>query len=169
MSECFPIFASHFASFLFFTPQLFRHGDRSPVKAFPTDEHQESAWPQGFGQLSQVQKQDPTPAQLIMSYYFTGKHWQMCVLCPICVGGDEAALWPRPVSPEALRWFSQCSLWSAWGMTRKDGLFHCYLVPFPLVSFPLSSMTLQCTKTQGNDDFIPAVILNYIVKVTIGL
>ncbi|XP_071371105.1 lysosomal acid phosphatase isoform X2 [Centroberyx affinis] len=33
---------------------LFRHGDRSPVKAYPTDRYQESAWPQGFGQLSQV-------------------------------------------------------------------------------------------------------------------
>uniref|UniRef100_A0A3P9NM32 Lysosomal acid phosphatase n=1 Tax=Poecilia reticulata TaxID=8081 RepID=A0A3P9NM32_POERE len=42
-----------FKSMNFFLP-LFRHGDRSPVKAFPTDPHQESAWPQGFGQLSQV-------------------------------------------------------------------------------------------------------------------
>ncbi|MGH0183860.1 UNVERIFIED_CONTAM: hypothetical protein FKN15_013149, partial [Acipenser sinensis] len=34
--------------------QLYRHGDRSPVRTFPTDPHQESAWPQGFGQLTQV-------------------------------------------------------------------------------------------------------------------
>ncbi|KAL1007028.1 hypothetical protein UPYG_G00080930 [Umbra pygmaea] len=32
---------------------LYRHGDRSPVKAYPTDKYKESAWPQGFGQLSQ--------------------------------------------------------------------------------------------------------------------
>uniref|UniRef100_A0A8C7GY26 Lysosomal acid phosphatase n=1 Tax=Oncorhynchus kisutch TaxID=8019 RepID=A0A8C7GY26_ONCKI len=32
---------------------LYRHGDRSPVKAYPTDRYQESSWPQGFGQLSQ--------------------------------------------------------------------------------------------------------------------
>ncbi|XP_031588215.1 lysosomal acid phosphatase [Oreochromis aureus] len=39
---------------LVYTTVLFRHGDRSPVKAYPTDPHQESDWPQGFGQLSQI-------------------------------------------------------------------------------------------------------------------
>ncbi|MEQ2269163.1 hypothetical protein XENORESO_000612, partial [Xenotaenia resolanae] len=38
---------------LVYATVLFRHGDRSPVKAFPTDPYQEDAWPQGFGQLSQ--------------------------------------------------------------------------------------------------------------------
>nr|XP_056707188.1 lysosomal acid phosphatase [Euleptes europaea] len=36
-----------------FVTLLYRHGDRSPVKAYPQDPYQENAWPQGFGQLSQ--------------------------------------------------------------------------------------------------------------------
>ncbi|XP_061466927.1 lysosomal acid phosphatase isoform X2 [Rhineura floridana] len=37
-----------------FVTLLYRHGDRSPVKAYPRDPYQESAWPQGFGQLSLI-------------------------------------------------------------------------------------------------------------------
>ncbi|XP_034533838.1 lysosomal acid phosphatase isoform X1 [Notolabrus celidotus] len=38
---------------LVYVTVLFRHGDRSAVRAYPTDPYQESSWPQGFGQLSQ--------------------------------------------------------------------------------------------------------------------
>lgn len=34
--------------------QVFRHGDRSPIRRFPTDQYHESDWPQGYGQLSIV-------------------------------------------------------------------------------------------------------------------
>uniref|UniRef100_A0A8C2QAD8 Lysosomal acid phosphatase n=1 Tax=Cyprinus carpio TaxID=7962 RepID=A0A8C2QAD8_CYPCA len=36
-----------------FVTVLYRHGDRSPINAYPTDPYKESDWPQGFGQLSQ--------------------------------------------------------------------------------------------------------------------
>jgi hypothetical protein len=34
--------------------QLWRHGDRTPVAAYPTDPNPASRWPQGYGQLTEV-------------------------------------------------------------------------------------------------------------------
>ncbi|KJH47685.1 hypothetical protein DICVIV_06209 [Dictyocaulus viviparus] len=33
---------------------VWRHGDRAPVGTYPTDIHQESAWPNGWGELTEM-------------------------------------------------------------------------------------------------------------------
>ncbi|XP_015223628.2 lysosomal acid phosphatase-like isoform X1 [Lepisosteus oculatus] len=36
-----------------FVTLVYRHGDRSALRTYPSDPYQEDAWPQGFGQLTQ--------------------------------------------------------------------------------------------------------------------
>ncbi|KAK6055427.1 hypothetical protein COOONC_07068, partial [Cooperia oncophora] len=33
---------------------VWRHGDRAPTMTYPTDVHQEDAWPYGWGELTEV-------------------------------------------------------------------------------------------------------------------
>uniref|UniRef100_A0A8D0C2I9 acid phosphatase n=1 Tax=Salvator merianae TaxID=96440 RepID=A0A8D0C2I9_SALMN len=40
--------------FIFLIKSIYRHGDRSPIEIYPNSLHNESDWPQGFGQLSTI-------------------------------------------------------------------------------------------------------------------
>lgn len=51
---------------------LFRHGDRSPTRAYKNDIYNESHWPQGYGQLSKTGKrQELNLGQLFRNLYIT--------------------------------------------------------------------------------------------------
>ncbi|VDN58494.1 unnamed protein product [Dracunculus medinensis] len=55
-----------FATFLIiFIANAWRHGDRAPITIYPTDVHQEDAWPNGLGELTQ---------RGIVQQYMLGKH-----------------------------------------------------------------------------------------------
>ncbi|VDO46841.1 unnamed protein product, partial [Brugia timori] len=38
---------------LIFIQIVWRHGDRAPIFTYPTDTHQEDAWPYGWGELTE--------------------------------------------------------------------------------------------------------------------
>ena len=40
--------------FFYMSFQLYRHGDRSPVRIYPKDPHGATAWPEGLGELTNV-------------------------------------------------------------------------------------------------------------------
>lgn len=54
----FPLTYAQGNSQLIFIQSIWRHGDRSPTSSYPGDLYDESAWPQGFGQLSTLGMQE---------------------------------------------------------------------------------------------------------------
>ncbi|CAI4224746.1 unnamed protein product [Auanema sp. JU1783] len=60
---------------LLFVQTVWRHGDRAPVMTYPLDEHQESAWPNGWGELTTLgMKQQYALGKVLRKRYIDEKY-----------------------------------------------------------------------------------------------
>ncbi|XP_069751129.1 lysosomal acid phosphatase isoform X2 [Narcine bancroftii] len=94
---------------LAFVNLVYRHGDRSPIVAYPTDPNTEKDWPQGFGQLTQIYVRSTNIDRTLMSaesnlaglyppqgqqIFHPGLKWQPIPVHTVPVGQDKILLFP---------------------------------------------------------------------------